>query len=99
MGADSLHDFFEWRSPDEICRLASLLVVGRPGSPTPDLDAFAAWLSPKQMEEFESHYVRMPLVEISSREIRARKHFGKSIRYLLPRGVEKYIEQQGLYVS
>ena len=39
----------------------------------------------------------MPQVEISSSEIRARVKAGRSIRYLVPESVERYIHQHRLY--
>ena len=38
-----------------------------------------------------------PPLEISSTVIRARIHAGLSIRHLVPRVVEEYIEKRGLY--
>ncbi|MCA9215157.1 MAG: nicotinate-nucleotide adenylyltransferase [Planctomycetales bacterium] len=94
MGADSLLDFPNWREPQAICRLASVLVVARPDCPNPDLEC---------LREFgegvvdSSRIVDMPRVDYSSTEIRSRVRRGKSIRYRTPRSVEKYIEAKRLY--
>ena len=42
VGADILPELPRWRTPDEILRLARLVVVNRPGSPPPDLAALEA---------------------------------------------------------
>lgn len=96
MGADSLVDFPHWKSPAEICELATLLVVGRPGSGI-DFSPLAAFLSPDRCAELESQKVQMPQLDISSSVLRDRVAAGKSIRYQTPRSVEKYIESQQLY--
>ena len=41
----------------------------------------------------------MPLMELSSTDLRQRVSDGRSLRYRTPRAVEKYIETQGLYRS
>jgi nicotinate-nucleotide adenylyltransferase len=41
--------------------------------------------------------VTIPPIGIASTDLRRRAREGKSIRYMLPRGVEAYIEAQGLY--
>jgi nicotinate-nucleotide adenylyltransferase len=41
--------------------------------------------------------VESPLVDISSSDIRRRVGSGRSIRFMLPRAVEVYIESHGIY--
>ncbi len=97
MGADSLYDLPRWRDPKRICQLATLAVVQRPGSPEVDFGCLREFASPEQISLFRRHVVTMPMIGISSSDIRSRTAQGRSIRYLTPRSVEKYIETQGLY--
>jgi len=93
MGADSLRDFHTWRDPDRILEQARLAVVSRPAV---DLN----------LEEVESRVpgvterlelIESPQVEISSTEIRERAWQGLPIWYQVPREVENYILDNGVY--
>lgn len=97
MGADSLFDFPNWKQPAEICELCTPVVVSRPGSPEPDFGVLKGIVSDQRVAEIAKHMVTMPQVDISSTEIRDRVSSGRSIRFQVPRAVEKYIETQGLY--
>jgi nicotinate-nucleotide adenylyltransferase len=41
--------------------------------------------------------VDAPLIDLASRDIRRRITAGRSVRYMLPRAVEAYIEEKRLY--
>jgi nicotinate-nucleotide adenylyltransferase len=41
--------------------------------------------------------VNVPPIGVASHEVRRRRAEGRSIRYQVPRGVEAYIDAQGLY--
>ena len=97
MGADSLREMITWREPAEICRLAIPVVAHRAGSPEPDFGVLSPLVSTQRLAEIRSHQVEMPIVDLSSTELRQRSAEGRSLRYRTPRAVEKYIEAQGLY--
>ena len=97
MGADSLADFGTWKTPATICELAIPVIVARPGSATPDYDMLAQFVDAQRLSLIRQCQVDMPQIEISSTDIRSRVAQGKSIRFQLPRAVEKYIETQDLY--
>lgn len=97
MGADSLYQFETWREPEIICALAIPLVVNRPGNDKVKLDVFARYVDEERLALILDHAISSPLIEISSSDIRARVAASQTIRYLLPRAVEKYIEAQELY--
>jgi nicotinate-nucleotide adenylyltransferase len=96
VGADILPELPRWCRPDEILRLARLVVVNRPGAPLPDIDALEAAL-PGARERVD--LVSIPGVAISARYVRARVAAGQPIRYLTPPAVEQYIHEKGLYRS
>lgn len=97
MGADSLGDFPRWREPQRICELATLLVACRAGQAMPDPERLAAELNLQLGKTLRVERIDMPGIELSSRDIRKRVGEGRSIRYRVPRAVEKLIETAGLY--
>ena len=98
MGADSLFDLPNWREPNEICQLACLVVVNRLGSEPVDFDVLSNVTTRDRIDQFQKNLVDMPLLEISSTDLRRRVAAGKSIRYQTPRAVEQYIKTAELYV-
>ena len=97
VGADSMADVPNWKKPQKICRLATLVVARRPDASEPDLEGLARILSPERVDAIRYHLVEMPLIDLSSSEIRRRVASGRSIRYLTPDSVVRYIEDHGLY--
>jgi len=92
-GTDSLADILSWHRPERLIELAELAVVERPGVQL-DLGELERHL-PGLRERI--HWVRMPSLEISSTDLRARVREGRPISYLLPAAVEAYVREQGLY--
>ena len=93
IGADSLMDLPTWRDPAGIARLATIVVVNRPGIDRVD---------PADLPDFGPGTKRLlavtiPPIGIASKEIRARLEDRRSVRYLVPRAVEAYIEAHGIY--
>ncbi len=99
LGADTLADFPNWRSPARIATLAVIVSVRRAGAIAVDPSRVAATIGPAAYERLLAHQVEMPQVDFSSRDLRARLAAGKSIRYRTPRPVERYLEEVGLYRS
>lgn len=97
MGADSLFDLPTWRKPREICRLATPLVARRYDQPELDFMVLAGIASPETVALAESVRLFMPVVDLSSTEIRRRVKAGESIRYQTPTVVIDYIDQHRLY--
>jgi nicotinate-nucleotide adenylyltransferase len=97
MGADSLHDLPNWRSPSRILQLATPAVVRRGGSSEPDFGVLGTLVSAERVEEIEAAQVTMPALELSSTDLRTRAAAGRSLRYRTPHAVDKYIQTHGLY--
>jgi nicotinate-nucleotide adenylyltransferase len=86
-GADALASILSWRDPEEVLALAHMVGVTRPGH-----DLGAAHLPPGA-----ATVVEVPALAISSTDCRARVAQGAPIRYLVPAGVERFIDKRGLY--
>ncbi|MEW5922733.1 MAG: nicotinate-nucleotide adenylyltransferase [Candidatus Zixiibacteriota bacterium] len=88
LGSDNIAAFNTWYKPEELVKKARIVVAGRPGYE--ESMRHSPWLD--KVQKFE-----MPLMDISSTMIRRRIGEGHSIRYLVPEGVRRIIEKEGLY--
>ncbi len=84
VGGDSAAQLHTWKEIDEILKIVSFVVVNRPGHDncTPNI---------------AHHSVVMPGIDISSSYIRRLIAQGKSIKYLVPDEVFRYIRDNKLY--
>jgi nicotinate-nucleotide adenylyltransferase len=97
IGSDTLHDLRLWHQPNRVLELAGLLVVPRSGWVVPGAEDVRRTLA--LPEEFPLRYQScdIPRVDIASRDLRRRIAEGRSVRYLMPRAVEAYVHDKGLY--
>jgi nicotinate-nucleotide adenylyltransferase len=88
VGADGLAAFESWYRPKRILELATLAVYPRLGY---------------EVESGKSRFfenaiqLETPIVEISSSVLRKRLGAGLTVRYLVPAGVLRYINENSLY--
>ena len=94
IGADSLQDFPTWKEPEAIADLASVIAVNRGEA---SLDELTADLDPYLASKVQ--LVTMPGISISATDLRRRVLEEKSIRYLVPRAVEEFIQSRALFRS
>lgn len=92
IGADSLRDFPTWKEPEAIAELASVIAVNRGDA---SFEELTVDLSPKLSDSVR--LVSMPGISISATDLRRRVSEGKSIRYLVPRSVEEFIQSRALF--
>ncbi|MBQ0055757.1 MAG: nicotinate-nucleotide adenylyltransferase [Synergistaceae bacterium] len=91
-GFDAVLDIINWRLPEAIASLCRIVAVSRTGYTQDKIS-----LLPENIRKTVI-LLEMPLLEISGTELRRRVTDGKSIKYLVPPSVEKYIAEKGLYV-
>jgi nicotinate-nucleotide adenylyltransferase len=82
MGSDQYSKLAFWHQPDEVARLAEIVVFARPG-----------W----KIAGNNVKTVPMPPLDESASEIRARAARGEGLTALVPAAVENYIVRNGLY--
>jgi nicotinate-nucleotide adenylyltransferase len=97
LGADSLVDFPNWRSPAAICRVATPLVVNRGGEPAPNFELLDQIVTPERIERIKAAQVEMPPMEHSSSDIRRLVAIDGDWEHLVPAGVAAYIRDHRLY--
>ncbi|CAN5722805.1 nicotinate-nucleotide adenylyltransferase [soil metagenome] len=93
MGMDSLRDFPGWHKPDRVAGLARLGIARRPGVDVSRIDI------ERQVPEARGRIdiVNVPLIDISSSDIRDRARSSQPFRFQVVPAVAKYIIETGLY--
>jgi nicotinate-nucleotide adenylyltransferase len=98
LGTDALADLPHWRDPQRIVELVRLGLALRPGEfdgfevPAPTRDAVPGI-------ESRIDRIEMPMLEVSSTDLRARVRDGRPTDYLVLPPVRAVIDELGLYVS
>lgn len=90
-GLDAVLDIVSWKNPQEVTELCKFVAVSRYG------------YTHKRMEELPEELrmkiipLEIPLLAISSTELRDRVRRNWSIRFLVPPNVDDFIRKNGLY--
>ena len=108
LGVDAFLEINTWKDYQELFNYAHFVIIERAGFQPQDLKAFLLSLGlevkkAKQSDVFitqSRNTVALnttTYIDISSTQIRKLVAGGRSIRFLLPESVRKYIEEKGLY--
>lgn len=97
LGADSFLSLEKWAGAEELLSEHGFAVGKRPGFGDSELQECADRLRSKYGTDVI--LVDVPQIDVSSTDIRERIRTGRSIRYLVPRSVEDYIREHGLYTD
>lgn len=96
VGADSVRDILKWRNPESIFADCTLLAALREdGIPTEEFLREVEHL--RKDYGADIHTLEIPAIGISSTDIRNRIKSGRTIHYLVPERVERYIIETGIY--
>jgi len=94
LGWDAARLFSTWRDPQEVRRLATIVVVSRPGSESPD----AAKLAAAGLDPARTVLCVRPTPDISGSALRGAIARGEPVRDL-PQPVQRYIAKHHLYMD
>ncbi|MCS6771119.1 MAG: nicotinate-nucleotide adenylyltransferase [Kiritimatiellae bacterium] len=97
IGADTLFELHTWREIGAVLQLAEIVTVGRPGLTVGELNSQSLRLPEPWPARLAANIVAGHHIEISSTDIRNRVSRRRSIRFLVPDAVERYIREHGLY--
>ena len=97
VGADAVRDLPRWYRISEVMDNCTLAVMYRAGYPKPDFTACKPHFTHQQIQKLEDSVIPVPLVDISSTEIRNRLSKGQNVSEMLPPEVDEYIKTRRLY--
>ena len=94
LGMDSLENLHRWSRPERLFELCTIVAVSRPGHRDFDLQALENICAGASAGVAVVHG---PGIGISAAEVRRRVARGLPITHWVPRNVEEYIYENGLY--
>lgn len=106
LGRDAWLGLPDWHRADELLGLAHIVVAARPdvgATARPGLDELTANAQSEAVTDLHDstagcvYFLDIPLLPISSSDLRARCRAGRSIRHLVPDAVDDLIREQSLY--
>lgn len=83
IGGDSVNNLDQWKEIEKLVDLVQFVGVERPNYLV--------------KTNYPIIWIDVPLIDISSSQIRQKVNDGSSIHYLVPEAVNQYIEEKGLY--
>ncbi len=97
MGADSLNELELWKEIKKLSQLCHFVIVNRPGFKTEASARLLEIVGSTSLLDLERLRIEINPVDISSTNIRKRVNDGDEIEGLVPKCVEAYIKEHGLY--
>ena len=97
IGADTLPELATWHRTEDLVRLCRMVTLRRPGWEMPDLNALRRRVGEEVVNQLTVDIIRTPRIDISATDIRSRARQGKSLRYLVPDQVARFVHEQRLY--
>ena len=85
IGSDVVPTLPQWHEPLRIIAQATLLIVARPHWPVMPVEELRRNLGVSPSSPLRQQVVEVPLIDLSSTDLRRRIAEGRSVRYLVPR--------------
>jgi nicotinate-nucleotide adenylyltransferase len=93
VGADTARTLPQWREPRRLLELAKVAVAEREGTDRAEvLDSLRSIDASERVS-----FLSMPVVDVSSSEVRLRALRGEAVDDLVGAGLARYIEEEGFY--
>lgn len=88
LGSDNINEFHLWKDPEQIFKLAKIVVLRRPGSEESPV-----------IDKYKNRIILMdlPLIPVSSTDLRHKIGNGQDYHNLIPCGVAEIIDKYNLY--
>ena len=88
LGSDNINEIHLWKDPEQIFKLAHVVVLRRPGSEeSPVIDKYKNRII----------LIDLPLMPVSSTDLRKKIRNGQDYQNLIPSGVAEIIDKYNLY--
>jgi nicotinate-nucleotide adenylyltransferase len=97
IGSDLLPELYTWKDVEKLVDMCTFVVAVRPGFRKRDWKEMHLNLPEDVREKVTRNTLENPMMEVSSTDIRHRVKEGRSIHYMVPPAVEKYIVEHQLY--
>ena len=94
LGRDAAENLHVWKRPCRILELCTLVIMSRPGAKRAGLTTLKE--CPNHMHKIIE--ISVPPIDISGTEIRSNVAQGRSIHYLVPPVIRRYIQNKSLYI-
>ena len=96
LGRDNLAQIPQWQDPSRLIEMCYLVAVNRPGALRPKLKSLEKSLPGISKRVM---FLDSPEIDISASMVRERVARGLSVRHLVPEPVNRYIKENGLYIT
>lgn len=96
-GADVLTGLDTWHDFRELAASITFIGANRPG--VSEFGVKKKVESLRALYDFKIELMEIPAIAVSSSEIRHRVNLGRTVRYMVPRSVEQYIQKKELYIE
>ncbi len=97
VGADSIMTLHLWKDPQKLTKIAKFVIADRYAK-AQEVRSYMSSAFPNLKEGEDYMILSTRNIDVSSTEIRKRIREGRSIKWLVPERVEKYILQKGIYI-